>query len=438
MKTTVHFFSFIVFVLIFSINSSSFAQQWTLAGTVTNPGSTPSISVYDNNHVWIAGGAPNAPKIFQTADGGSHWSAVTTNGTTNELFCIWAVSPTVAIAGEGVINSYARLYKFSADGQKWNVVLQTGMNDGAFNNIIFSRTSPLVGGALADQLYLTTDGGNTWVVKPTGVVGVSAAQNSIMLVDQNFFGFGLFNGASRVRMTENGGATWSTKSLNLAGSYTSGFTFKSNKLIGISSTSSSMPNIARTTDGGNTWNIVSIGTGLTGITLIKWIPGTNVVYILGANGAIKRSTNDGLTWTSMPTAGVTGLTHFDFNKINNIICGFAVSSNGSVIKLQDSVLFLTGLNRIETGIPNEYKLYQNYPNPFNPSTTIRYDIPKAGFVQVVIFDAVGRELETIVNERKSAGVYEATFNATQYPSGVYFYKITTEGYSETMKMILIK
>lgn len=438
MKTMLHFFLLMTVGLLFSFNSAVYSQQWVLAGTVSNPGLTPSISVYDNNSVWIAGGTANAPKIFQTSNGGTSWNAITTNGTTNELFCIWAISPSVAIAGEGVVNSYAKLYKFASGGTKWNVVLTTGMNDGAFNNIIFSRNSPLVGTALADELYLTTDGGNNWSIIPTGVTGVSSAQNSLMMVDQNFFGFGLKNGASRVRMSLNGGGTWSTKSVNLNGSYTSGFTFKSDKLVGISSTSSSMPYIARTTDGGNTWNNVDIGTGLTGNTLIKWIPGTHIVYILGSNGAIKRSINDGLNWTSMPTAGVTGLTHFDFNKVNNIICGYAISSTGSVIKLADSILVLTNSNINESKVPSEFKLSQNYPNPFNPSTSIQYGLPKNSFVKIVVYDILGNEVKTLVNENKKAGTYETTLNASEISSGVYFYKLTADGFTETKSMLLIK
>lgn len=438
MRTMLHFFVLITAGLLLGFNTVVNAQQWVLAGSVSNPGLTPSISVYDNNVVWIAGGSANAPAIFQTSNGGTTWNSITTNGTTNELFCIWALSPSVAIAGEGAINSYAKLYKFSSGGAKWNVVLSTGMNDGAFNNLIFSRSNPLVGTALADELYLTTNGGNNWSIIPTGVTGVSSAQNSLMMVDQTFFGFGLKNGASRVRMSLNGGGTWSTKSVNLNGNYTSGFTFKSDKLIGISSTSSSMPNIARTTDGGNTWNNVNIGTGLTGTTLIKWIPGTNIVYILGSNGAIKRSINDGLNWTSMSTAGVTGLTHFDFNKVNNIICGYAISSSGSVIKLADSILVLTNSNINETSVPAEYKLSQNYPNPFNPSTTIQYAVPKSSFVKIVIYDVLGQEVKTLVSENKKAGRYEVTLDASQFTSGVYFYKLTSDGFSETKQMMLLK
>jgi hypothetical protein len=438
MKSIFNFLLFIFSISVLSINSSVYAQQWVSAGTVPNPGLTPSISVYNGDVVWIAGGAPNAPKIFQTENGGTTWNTISTNGTSNELFCIWAISPTVAIAGEGAINSYAKLYKFSVNELQWNVVLQTGMNDGGFNNLIFSRNNPLVGGALADELYLTTNGGNSWVQKVTGVTGVSSAQNSLMLVDQTFFGFGLKNGASRVRMTIDGGNTWSTKSINLTGSYTSGFTFKDDKLTGISSTASSMPNIARTTDGGTTWNTIDIGSGLTGNTLIKWIPGTNLVYILGANGAVKRSTNNGLNWTTMNTTGMSGLTHFDFNKVNNIICGYAISSTGNVFKLADSILVLTNLNNNETGIPTEFKLSQNYPNPFNPSTSIKYALPKNSSVKLIVYGLLGNEIKTLVNEKQTAGTYETKFDATTLASGVYYYKLITEGFVETKQMVLIK
>ncbi len=438
MKTFFNFFTPFIFSLLLGYGNHAVAQQWVLAGVVSNPGATPSISVYDNTTVWIAGGAPNAPKIYSTSDAGLTWNTITTNGTTNELFCVWAINSTTAIVGEGATNSNARLYKFSSAGLKWNVVLETGQNDGAFNNITFSRTSPLVGGALANEFWMTTDGGNSWVQKSTGVVGVSAAQNSLMIVDQNFFGFGLKNGAPRVRMTTDGGQSWLTKNLSLNGNYTSGFTFKSDKMIGLSSTSSSMPLIARTTDGGLSWNTVDIGTGLTGITLIKWIPGTNVVYILGANGAIKRSTNNGLNWTSMPTAGVTGLTHFDFNKVNNIICGYAISSNGSVIKLADSVLVLTGAGNNETSAPSEYKLHQNYPNPFNPVTNIRFSIPQNAFVSLKVYNMLGREVATLVSEDRKAGTHEVQFAADNLSSGVYFYKITANGFTDVKTLTLIK
>ena len=88
--------------------------------------------------------------------------------------------------------------------------------------------------------------------------------------------------------------------------------------------------------------------------------------------------------------------------------------------------------------PTEFKLYQNYPNPFNPNTKIKYDLPKAGRVTLKIYDLLGREVTTLVNEEKPAGKYEIKFKRKNFPSGVYFYKLQTDDYSSVKKMILVK
>lgn len=94
--------------------------------------------------------------------------------------------------------------------------------------------------------------------------------------------------------------------------------------------------------------------------------------------------------------------------------------------------------QIGKSIPNQLSLSQNYPNPFNPSTNIRYEIPKNSNVKLVVYDALGKEVETLVNDKQNAGTYEATLNASIYPSGIYFYKLETENYSVTKKMVLVK
>ena len=88
--------------------------------------------------------------------------------------------------------------------------------------------------------------------------------------------------------------------------------------------------------------------------------------------------------------------------------------------------------------PSEFVLYQNYPNPFNPLTTIRYEIPQTGFVTIRVYDILGREVAALVNEEKPAGSYEVIFNASQLSSGVYFYRIKTEEFVQTKKLILMK
>jgi hypothetical protein len=105
----------------------------------------------------------------------------------------------------------------------------------------------------------------------------------------------------------------------------------------------------------------------------------------------------------------------------------------------------TGLNQISTSIPKEFKVFDAYPNPFNPVTKIRYDIPiyhsgegRNLFVKLIVFDALGREVETLVNEKQSAGTYEATFNGSQYPSGVYFARLESSTFNHIIKMIMLK
>lgn len=89
-------------------------------------------------------------------------------------------------------------------------------------------------------------------------------------------------------------------------------------------------------------------------------------------------------------------------------------------------------------IPTEFKLYNNYPNPFNPSTKVRFDIPKSGLVSLKIYDITGREVAVLVNGSLAPGQYEYTWDAAGFTSGVYFYRIVTEGYVHTMRMMLLK
>jgi len=93
--------------------------------------------------------------------------------------------------------------------------------------------------------------------------------------------------------------------------------------------------------------------------------------------------------------------------------------------------------------PKEFSLSQNYPNPFNPSTKIKYTIPSVGtslmkFVQLKVFDVLGNEVATLVNEEKPSGYCEVTWNAVDLPSGIYFYRIRVGSFVDTKKMILIR
>jgi hypothetical protein len=97
-----------------------------------------------------------------------------------------------------------------------------------------------------------------------------------------------------------------------------------------------------------------------------------------------------------------------------------------------------GVSGQENGSPREFALKQNYPNPFNPTTVIEYSIPSQSLVSIKVFDMLGREVQTLVNETKNAGSYVVNFNASSLPSGAYFCKIVAGNFTDTKKMILVK
>ena len=99
---------------------------------------------------------------------------------------------------------------------------------------------------------------------------------------------------------------------------------------------------------------------------------------------------------------------------------------------------VTGITEQSKTIPKSFSLSQNYPNPFNPSTVINYALPKESFVTIKVYDLLGREVKTLVNENKSAGSYSINFNSANLSSGIYFYSMTAGDFVHTKKLILLK
>jgi hypothetical protein len=97
-----------------------------------------------------------------------------------------------------------------------------------------------------------------------------------------------------------------------------------------------------------------------------------------------------------------------------------------------------GIQPMNTNVPASYNLYQNFPNPFNPATSIKFDVAKSGNVKLIVFDILGREVSTLVNENLNPGTYQVSFDGSSFSSGVYFYKLTADGFAEMKRMIMVK
>lgn len=267
------------------------------------------------------------------------------------------------------------VYRSSDYGLSW---LQTSMQSQIVSSIVINGNNVFAGCKLfANGVFRSTNNGLNWTQTPL---------NNIEVYSLAISGNNIFAGAYGLYLSTNNGQNWALTSWNNAAIFS--FAIDGTKIF------------AGTYDSG--------------------------VYLSTNNGQNWIQRNEG--WDSIiPTVNALLIA-------NNYI--YAGTEGHSLWRrpLSDFV----GINNISTEIPLSYSLCQNYPNPFNPSTNIRYQVKNKEIVKISVFDMLGKEIETLVNEKQSPGTYEVSWNGSAYPSGVYYYKINSGDYSETRKMVLIK
>ncbi len=176
--------------------------------------------------------------------------------------------------------------------------------------------------------------------------------------------------------------------------------------------------------------------------LLKWRK--NLEFDMYQYGLYRNTTNNPSTSTfigstnhpdtTYTATGLTnGTTYYFWVRAADRYCsprisGYSVVASCTPVKIEQPV----------TGIPAKFSLSQNYPNPFNPSTTIRFDLPKDAFAELIVYDIAGREVAKLINEKYEAGYYEIEFDASSLASGIYFYKLTAGKNSDIKRMVLVK
>jgi hypothetical protein len=160
-----------------------------------------------------------------------------------------------------------------------------------------------------------------------------------------------------------------------------------------------------------------------------------------------KSTNGGVSFTDekisetsfIPTSSVFFGDYTNITAYNGVVRPIWIRLQGTALSVLTAIIGTpTGVTEPVTETPKEYKLEQNFPNPFNPTTTITYSVPKSSLVTLKVYDMLGREVSNLVNEYKSAGIYNFDFDGREFSSGIYFYKLTAGEFSSTKKMMLSK
>jgi hypothetical protein len=147
--------------------------------------------------------------------------------------------------------------------------------------------------------------------------------------------------------------------------------------------------------------------------------------------------SDGHTFLNAGPSAVSVHKGDHFDAITGVL-GYTHSNYKLCPRKNDDIVGFTDVKTENQVMPTQYALSQNYPNPFNPSTVISYSIPKSGLVNIKVFNLLGQEVRTLVNQNQNAGTFQVTFNANSLTSGVYFYSLTVDNFTQVKKMMLLK
>jgi len=191
--------------------------------------------------------------------------------------------------------------------------------------------------------------------------------------------------------------------------------------------------VFKTTNFGLIWTPVSSNLPNAPVNDIVIDPANTSTLYLATDVGVMISTNDGASWSVFSTGIPSSVPCHDLT-LHNTTRKLVVWTHGRSAFMTDIPVGIISNNEV----PGGFSLSQNYPNPFNPATKIKYYIAREGYVSVKVFDVTGKVTAVLVDQQQKKGKYELDFSGKDMASGVYFYKLETDGFTDTKKMILIK
>jgi photosystem II stability/assembly factor-like uncharacterized protein len=419
-----------------------------------------SISAPTSQVAWVCG---QGKTVLRTSNGGSEWVDKSIPDAGN-LISIYACSKDKAFVTGTGDNGFTVIFMTTDRGDTWERVLELSPNY-VFNSIAFFDNNEGIACGDPDQnnpvpnyftIYKTVNGGLNWepIQNPPVQIGNSyGAKNSLAIVGSSVF-FGAtqldenfnFGPDAFVYKSSDFGETWTV-------SKTPGVVQVSS--LHFSDSKRGFGCRAKTESKGNTWTSMKdpfavaandnlhfiSSTAGTGKEL--WATGVlrdgynyfNDPYVNSLN--LYYSNDEGETWILDYVSHDGGLTMAKISADKKAL--FVLRENGGISMKVLPEPAGTILNQQDKKISGKnYVLESNFPNPFNPTTTIKFQIPAGGLVTLKVYDMVGREVATLVNEVKNPGIHSVQFNASNLSSGTYFYKIVAGSYSDIKRMTLIK
>ncbi len=365
-------------------------------------------------------------EILRTTNGGVNWQRVLLDSNLR-VKSFYFIDQNTGFAIGGSYASAGKIIKTTNSGLNWFTIIDNTppVVYKHFYNLYFANENTGFASNL-DGVYRTTNAGINWQQ-----CLIALDYYSPYLSIRKLFFFDLNKGlylsdSGKVYKTTNSGSNWSVtygnpeityRDINFLDNNT-GYAVGFNGLI------------IKTTNQGLNWQQIDLGTteSFYSIRFSNALTG----YLTKAHGVLK-TTDGGLTWPQVLTQ--INDTMYS-NYFINSETGYTGGSKGRIFKTTTGGV--TGLNQISTEIPSEYSLQQNYPNPFNPSTIIKFSIPQSAFVNLAIYDMLGKKVDELVNGNLKAGYFEVNWNAEKFSSGIYLYKLSTDNFNLVKKMTLIK
>lgn len=360
--------------------------------------------------------------IAKSTDGGTSWTEQKSNTTNNLMRACFLDDDNIWAAGYN-----GTLLKTINGGGNWSVI--PFPNTSRITGIHFpNNNTGYVSTQSTERVLKTTNGGLNWF-SPIISQQIQYGNNIFFINSQTGF---IVSNSGLINKTENGGFFWMPYYHTLSRDFSDIFFINSNTgwVCGDGGI------ILKTTNTGVQW----IQQNMLGQPLLKimFVDEDNG-WAAGLYGYLLKTTNGGQNWYRV----LSGTDHWlqDIFFINQTT-GWIVGGN-DVLKTTNGGVVVS-MNIEENSVPLNYSLHQNYPNPFNPVTRIKFDLPKQSNAKVIIYDLLGREITTLVNEQLNSGSYAVEWDGSSYASGVYFYALiaedpsTTLRVTETKRMVLIK